>query len=98
MSRPEAPAEVAAELQYDPPPTLVHVDYFEPFLTSEIRGAIHGAGAKIYANAFVVADLQAAADGGLEGYPDMFEGGLDVVQTEFPHWALTALGRLEPRH
>jgi hypothetical protein len=26
----------------------------------------------------------------------MFDDGLDVVQVEFPHLALTGLGRLEP--
>ncbi len=96
MSRPKKPEEVAAEAAYDPPPIMVHIDYSEGFLSPEIIDAIHSVGAKVFANAFVVADLQAFAEEDLSGYSAMFEGGLDVIQTEFPHYALMSIGRLDP--
>ncbi|HZO13927.1 MAG TPA: glycerophosphodiester phosphodiesterase family protein [Polyangiaceae bacterium] len=92
MSRPETPAEVAGELAYEPPPILVHIDPTDAFL-AEVD-AIHARGAKAYANAFLTADVEALGDGAIDGYRAMFEAGLDVVQTELPHYALMALGRL----
>jgi len=96
MPRAKSPAEVASVLGYDPPPELVHIDPYDDFLTSEVLDSIRSVGAKAYANAFLVADVQALGSGRLEAYVEMYESGLDVVQTEQPHWALVALGRLEP--
>jgi hypothetical protein len=73
---------------------LVHIDAYESFLTSDVLGAIAGVGAKAYANAFLLADIEALGSGSIEGYVPMYDSGLDVVQTELPHLALTALGRL----
>jgi glycerophosphoryl diester phosphodiesterase len=92
MSRPEVPAEVAMELDYDPPPILVHVDPTDGFAST--FEAIAAAGAKPFANAFLHADLTAASGGGFDGYPAMFDSGLSVVQCELPHYALVGLGRL----
>jgi hypothetical protein len=94
MTRPEAPEEVPAHIDYQPPPILVHIDPWESFLTPEVLDAIHGVGAKAFANAFLAADVEALTSGRLAAYVEMYDSGLDVVQTEFPHWALTALGRL----
>ena len=96
MSRPGRAEEVARELEYDPPPVIVHLDPTSSFLADEILDSIHAVGAKSFANAFVVADLLAVADGDLSGYSKMYDDGLDVVQTEYPHWALIGLGRLSP--
>ncbi len=96
MTRPESPSEVAEAVQYSPPPIMVHIDPYASFLTAAVLETIHGVGAKVYANAFLVADIEALTDGRFEAYVEMFESGLDVVQTEFPHWALSALGRLTP--
>ena len=96
MTRPEAADEVAAALAYTPPPIMVHIDPFPSFLTEEVIGAIHAVDAKVYANAFLMADVEALTAGRFEAYAEMFDTGLDVVQTEFPHWALTGLDRLDP--
>ncbi len=96
MSRPNEAGEVARELEYDPPPIIVHLDPTASFLADEIVASIHAVGAKTYANAFVVADVLAITGDDLTGYPKMYDDGLDVVQTEFPHLALMGLGRLAP--
>ena len=95
MSRPDLPAEVEAELDYDPPPILVHVDPTEGFYAT--FEAVAAAGAKPFANAFLDADLIAAGGGGFDAYPAMFEPGLAVLQCELPYYALVGLGRL-PLH
>jgi glycerophosphoryl diester phosphodiesterase len=95
MSRPEAPGEVPEAIAYDPPPIMVHIDYTDAFLAENVLAPVRALGAKVYANAFVVADLEAVSTGRLEAYQDMFDGGLDVVQTELPHLALVGIGRLE---
>ena len=96
MSRPKASTEVAAEIDYDPAPVLVHVDPTEPFLATPIVDAIHGVGAKVYANAFIDADVIALGGNGFDRYLGMFDDGLDAVQSEVAHYALVALGRLQP--
>lgn len=97
MSRPQEPSEVATEILYDPAPIMVHIDYTEGFLAGDVLASIHGVGAKAFANAFVVADLQAVSEARYEAYREMFDGGLDVLQTELPHLALHGMGRLAPR-
>ncbi len=94
MTRPRAPDEVAAAVGYAPPPELVHIDATEGVLTPEILGAIAGAGAKPYANAFLNADLAALGSGKIDGYLELYASGLGVVQTELPHAVLMALSRL----
>ncbi len=94
MTRPNEAEEVARELEYDPPPVIVHLDPTAPFLAGEILDSVHAVGAKTFANAFIAADLAAVASGDLSGYTKMYDDGLDVIQTEFPHWALMSLGRL----
>jgi glycerophosphoryl diester phosphodiesterase len=96
MTRPESANEVATETQYDPAPIMVHIDAYDDFLTDEVIDLIHGVGAKVYANAFLAADVEALSSGNLEPYLALYGGGLDVAQTELPHYALTALGRLSP--
>jgi glycerophosphoryl diester phosphodiesterase len=96
MSRPEAPDEVPAAIAYAPPPILVHIDYTAGFLADEVLDPVRALPAKVYGNAFVVADIEAVSSGRLQAYQDMFDGGLDVVQTELPHLALVGIGRLQP--
>jgi len=95
MTRPRAVEEVAAAIAYDPPPILVHVDVTDAFLAPAVRDAIHGVGAKVYGNAFANADALALVTDDASGYEETFARGVDVLQVEFPHWALMALGRLE---
>jgi glycerophosphoryl diester phosphodiesterase len=96
MTRPNDAAEVDAKLAYDPGPILVHIDPTSAFLTDEVVSRIHAAEAKVYANAFLVGDAGALASHDLSLYRQMFDDGLDVIQAEYPHWALQALGRLTP--
>jgi glycerophosphoryl diester phosphodiesterase len=93
MSRPQSAAEVSEETSYAPPPVLVHIDAF--FLDPEVDAAIHDVGAKVYANAFTNADIQSIS-GDYSAYVQVFDDGIQVLQTEFPQRALTGLGRLEP--
>jgi len=95
MSRPQEASQVADEVAYDPPPILVHIDVDDAFLADDVVGTIHGAGAKVYGNAFANADGEAALLGELDGYSMVFDRGVEVLQTQFPHWALMAIGRLD---
>ncbi len=95
MTRPRAATEVLGQLAYDPTPRLVHVDVNEAFLTPELMGAMHGIGAEIYGNAFAGGDALALVANDPSGYLDAFDRGIDVLQCEFPHWALMTLGRLD---
>jgi glycerophosphoryl diester phosphodiesterase len=95
MSRPGDPDEVAAEIAYDPPPEIVHIDAISTFLTADVVGQIHGVGAKVFANGFIRGDGPALGSGDYSGYLQLFEDGLDVIQAEFPHLGLQALGRIE---
>lgn len=94
MTRPRAPEEVVMEIAYDPSPALVHVDVTTAFLQPDVVGAIRGVGAKVYGNAFTNGDALALVANDPRGYPEAFDRGVDVLQCEFPHWALMALGRL----
>lgn len=96
MTRPKAADEVADALDFDPEPLLVHIDYTPAFLTDAVVTQIHGAGAKVYANAFLFGDGGALGSGDLSQYQQLFADGLDVIQAEYPHYALQALGRLQP--
>jgi glycerophosphoryl diester phosphodiesterase len=96
MTRPKAPDEVAGALAFTPGPILVHIDPTRTFLTDQVVGQIHAAGAKVYANGFVFGDGAALGSGDLSQYLQLFEDGLDVIQSEYPHYALQALGRLQP--
>lgn len=80
---------------YDPPPILVEIDASEAWTSAEILGRIEATGAKVFTNAFYSADI-AAALGDVSLYEPMFDKGVHVIQSEFPHLALFALGRAEP--
>lgn len=75
-------------------PIIVEVDPGETWLNPTVRAKINGKGAKVFTNAFVVADVKALGSDDLSGYVAMYESGVDILQTEFPHWALWSLGRL----
>ncbi|MDH5490661.1 MAG: glycerophosphodiester phosphodiesterase family protein [Myxococcales bacterium] len=93
MTRPRDASELAAALAYDPPARLVHIDATDAFLTPANLAAIDAIGAKVYANGFAADALALLADD-LSGYQSAYEPGLDVLQVEFPHWALLSHGRL----
>jgi glycerophosphoryl diester phosphodiesterase len=95
MSRPQAPEEVEAEVAYDPPPILVHIDPTAAFTAPAVLAKIHGVGAKVYANGFVLGDAPAGLGDDLGGYAEVYAQGVEVMQVENPHWALLAAGRLE---
>lgn len=95
MSRPGDASEVAAEIAYDPPPEMVHIDAISSFLTADVVDQIHGVDAKVFANGFILGDGPALGSGDFSGYLQLFEDGLDVIQAEFPHLGLEALGRIE---
>lgn len=80
---------------YDPPPILVEIDAIEEWTSAEVLGRIHAIGAKAFTNAFYSADFGAAL-GDVSLYEPIFDKGVDVIQSEFPHLALFALGRAEP--
>lgn len=94
MTRPHDATEVPAATDWDPTPVLVHIDAEEGFLTDGVVSQIHGAGAKVYANGFILADAPALALDDPSGYLTLFEDGVEVLQVEYPHFALHALGRL----
>ncbi len=81
---------------YDPPPILLEIDQSPSFTDPATLARIHAIPAKVFSNAFVSADAAALLAGDLSGYPVGYELGIDVMQTEFPHFALYALGRLSP--
>ncbi len=93
MTRPQQPDEIPENLAFDPKPIMVHIDPTEDFLAPEALGAIRAAGAKVFANAFILGDPRAALTDDLGGYTELFEGGIDVLQAEHPEWVLITLGR-----
>lgn len=97
MSRPSSLEAIDAEIAYDPPPILVHTDATDAYTAPAVVAKIHGVGAKLFQNAFTNADADAIFTQSLASYPKRFEAGVDVLQTEYPHFALTALGRLTPK-
>lgn len=80
---------------YDPPPILVEIDASQQWLDAGVLDRIHGTGAKAFTNAFYSADL-VAFGGDYSLYGEMFDKDLQVLQTEFPHWALYGIGRASP--
>jgi glycerophosphoryl diester phosphodiesterase len=97
MSRARGPEDVADALAFDPPPIMVHIDPNRAFLVPEVLDPIRASGAKVFGNAFIAGDAPAAFEGRLDGYLEVYDLGLDVVQAENPHWLLAALGRLPRR-
>jgi hypothetical protein len=93
MTRPHSAEEVVSAIAFSPPPILVHVDANDAFLTQPVVDMIHGAGARVFANGFVAADSFALLADDLSGYAPLFDRGVDVLQTEYPQWALMAMGR-----
>lgn len=96
MTRPQQASEVATELDYEPAPIMVHIDAVPAFWTDAVLVQIHSANAKVFANAFVLGDGAALGLADFGQYHQLFAGGIDVIQSEFPHYALQALGRLAP--
>jgi glycerophosphoryl diester phosphodiesterase len=88
-----------ADLDYgealDPPPILYEIDGNSEWTIPEVIDRIHAGGAQVFANAFFDADVRAFL-GDLSGYDELYGTGVDLAQSEYPHLALVALGRLEP--
>jgi len=80
---------------YDPPPILVEIDGTQTWLVPEVLDRIHGTGAKAFTNVFFSADV-VAFGGDYSLYDEIFEKDVQVLQTEFPHWALYGIGRATP--
>jgi glycerophosphoryl diester phosphodiesterase len=93
MVRARGPDDVAQALGYAP--LMVHIDPSSNFLSDAVVQQIRAGRAKVFSNGFTLGDPQAALVHSLDGYLELYERGLDVQQVENPHWALTALGRLE---
>jgi len=94
MTRPHATAELTDATAYDPAPAMVHIDPGADFLNADTVTRIHAVGAKVYAAAFLEADPRAVIMHDASGYPAMFDRGVDVLQVQYPEWALMAMGRL----
>jgi hypothetical protein len=73
----------------------VEIDANQTWLVPEVLDRIHGTGAKAFTNAFFSADLLALG-GDYTLYGEMFDKDLQVLQTEFPHWALFGIERVTP--
>lgn len=80
---------------YDPPPIVVEIDASQEWTARAVLARIRALGAKPFTNAFYTADIGAAL-GDVSLYEPIYDKGVDVIQTEFPHLALFALGRAEP--
>jgi hypothetical protein len=96
MVRVKSLADLAIAEAYEPPPLLVEIDQQPPFTDDDTLARIHAIPAKVFSNIFISADATAALTGDLSQYPVGYAAGLDVLQTEFPHFALYALGRVTP--
>jgi glycerophosphoryl diester phosphodiesterase len=96
MTRPQSADEVPAAVAILPAPIMVHIDPTAAFLADGVIDQIHGVGAKVYGNAFVAGDGVALGAGDLSGYLGLYDDGLEVVQSEYPHYLLQALGRVTP--
>lgn len=59
---------------------------------AEFEPIVHGGGGKLFVNAFLQ-DAVVLIDGDLEYYLDTYGENVDLLQSEFPHWVLEALGR-----
>ena len=75
-------------------PIAVEIDATPSWLEPGAVGKIHAAGAKVFTNGFLDADIVAKGSGDLSGYLSLYDRGADAVQTEYGYWALLALGRL----
>jgi glycerophosphoryl diester phosphodiesterase len=95
MLRVEEIADLDVGESLDPPPILYEIDGNSEWTTPEVIDRIHAGGAKVFANAFFDADVRAFL-GDLTGYEELYGTGVDLAQSEYPHLALVALGRLEP--
>ena len=93
--RVQAMSDLDAADAFDPPPIIYEVDEGSEFTEQEVLDRIHATGAKVFTNAFFSADITAFL-GDVSMYEPIYALGIDIVQTEFPHLALYALGRLEP--
>ncbi len=94
MVRVKSLEDLALAEAYDPPPHLVEIDPGPPFTDPDVLARIHALEALAFTNAFFGADAVALITGDLSQYAAGYEGGVDVQQTEFPHLALYALGRI----
>jgi len=97
MVRIQSVDDITRAEAYDPPPILLEIDQSPSFTDPATLARIHAIPAKVFSNAFVSADAAALIAGDLSGYPLGYELGIDVMQTEFPHFALYVLGRLSPK-
>lgn len=93
--RVEAMSDLDAAEAFDPPPIIYEVDEGSEYTEADVIERIHATGAKVFTNAFLGADITAIL-GDVSFYEPIFELGVDIIQTEFPHLALFAMGRLSP--
>jgi hypothetical protein len=94
MTRPNDVSEMTWATSFDPPAIMIHIDPIPSFFTMDVIDQIHAEGAKVFGNAFVIGDALAAAQNDLSGYVGLYDDGMDVVQAEWVHYLLQALGRI----
>jgi glycerophosphoryl diester phosphodiesterase len=99
MVRVSDEADLARAEAYDPPPRLIELTSEPAQTTPAILTRVHALGAKAFTNAFGTGDaliVLGEYDLAPAKYLDWYERGIDVLQSEYPHAVLTALGRLAP--
>ena len=99
MVRVNDEADLARAEAYDPPPRLVELTSEPAQTTPEILARVQALGAKAFTNAFGTGDaliVLGEYDLAPTKYLGWYEQGLDVLQSEYPHAVLLALGRLAP--
>jgi len=82
MPRASTPEEVAYILAtYDP----LYVEVDEGCDDADTLAAIHAAGATTFMDALGLSDLLMALAGRLDGWYNMYDVGIDIIQTDFAH-------------
>jgi glycerophosphoryl diester phosphodiesterase len=99
MVRVNDEADLVRAEAYAPKPRLVELTSEPAQTTPAILARVHALGAKAFTNAFGTGDaliVLGEYDLAPTKYLGWYEQGIDVLQSEYPHAVLRALGRLAP--